>query len=64
MFTDGDGNVVSPTDTVCKTYGECSATVSASYDFTPVTPIVSSIIGSITLDASTTMTIERTYSNP
>lgn len=63
-FSDSNGNAVSPTDAACKVYGECSATVSASYDFTPVTPIVSSIIGPITLNASTTMTIERTYSNP
>lgn len=63
-FTDGDGNSVSPTDAACKVYGECSATVSASYDFVPVTPIISSIIGPITLNASTTMTIERTYANP
>ena len=64
QFTDGDGNTVNPTDDACKVYGACSATVSASYDFTPVTPIVSSIIGPITLSASTTMAIERTYSNP
>lgn len=64
VFTDPDGNAVAPTDAACKVYGACSATVSASYDFTPVTPIVSWFIGPITLDASTTMTIERTYSSP
>ena len=64
VFTDRDGNAVDPTDTACKVYGSCSATVSASYDFSSVTPIVSSIIGPITLSASTTMAIERTYANP
>ncbi|MGD8485790.1 MAG: TadE/TadG family type IV pilus assembly protein [Chloroflexota bacterium] len=64
VFTDRDGNVVNPTDPVCLSYGECSATVSASYAFTPITPIVSNILGSITLNASTTMAIERTYASP
>jgi Flp pilus assembly protein TadG len=64
VFTDSDGNAVLPTDDICNIYGECSATVSASYAFTPITPIVSAIIGTVTLDASTTMAIERTYANP
>lgn len=64
VFTDSDGNLVSPTATTCRSYGECAATVTASYSFAPVTPIVSSILGSIDLSASTTMTIERTYANP
>ena len=64
VFTDRDGNFVSPTADVCLSYGACSATVSASYAFTPVTPIVSSILGPVNLSASTTMAIERTYANP
>jgi Flp pilus assembly protein TadG len=64
VFTDSAGNVVSPTSATCLSYGECSATVSASYAFTPITPIVSSIFGPITLSASTTMAIERTYADP
>ena len=64
VFTDSDGNTVLPTSTTCLSYGECSATVTASYGFTPITPIISSILGPITLQASTTMAIERTYADP
>lgn len=64
VFTDSDGNAVSPTDQVCRRYGECSATVTASYTFAPITPVVSALFGTIDLKASTTMAIERTYANP
>jgi len=64
VFKDGDGNTVLPTADACRVYGACSATVSASYAFTPVTPFVTNVIGPINLSASTTMTIERTYANP
>ncbi len=64
VFEDADGNIVAPTAAVCQTYGTCSATVSTSYTFTPVTPIIGNLIGPISLSASTTMAIERTYANP
>ena len=64
VFTDGDGNVVDPaTDAVCQVYSSCLATVSASYSFSPITPIVSELIGPLVLQASTTMAIERTYAS-
>ncbi|MEA3408991.1 MAG: TadE family protein [Candidatus Eisenbacteria bacterium] len=64
VFEDKDGNNVAPDADVCLTYGACSATVSATYAFTPITPIIGNIIGDINLSASTTMAIERTYSSP
>ena len=60
VFEDKDGNSVVPDAGACQTYGACSATVSATSAFTPITPIIGNIIGNIKLSASPPMAIART----
>jgi Flp pilus assembly protein TadG len=66
------GMAITPADIVdvqvsgsdCALIGSCTATVTIDYSFQPITPIVSSIIGPISLSSSTTMPIERLYASP
>jgi Flp pilus assembly protein TadG len=39
----------------------CIATVTVAYEFTPVTPLVSSVIGPISMTATSQMPIERVF---
>lgn len=48
----------------CALPSNCTATVTVDYSFEPITPIVSSFFGTVTLSSSTTMPIERTHSSP
>jgi Flp pilus assembly protein TadG len=48
----------------CSLLGACSATVTMTYPYVPITPVISDLIGPINLSASATMPIERQYSNP
>lgn len=50
--------------TDCAIPSNCTATVTVSYVFDPVTPVVGSMIGEVVLSASETMPIERTYIHP
>ena len=52
------------TGTECALIGNCAATVTVSYSYVPVTPVISQLIGSINLVASSTMPIERSYASP
>jgi Flp pilus assembly protein TadG len=42
----------------------CLATVRVAYDFTPATPVVSAIVGPITLHGQSQMPIERVWVSP
>jgi Flp pilus assembly protein TadG len=48
----------------CALMGSCAATVTISYPYVPVTPVISQIIGSINLTASSSMPIERSFASP
>jgi Flp pilus assembly protein TadG len=54
--------VISGSD--CALPSNCTATVTVDYSFEPITPVVSSFFGPVTLSSSTTMPLERTYSSP
>jgi Flp pilus assembly protein TadG len=55
---------LSITGTDCAVFGSCAVTVSVSYPYVPVTPVISQIIGPLSLTASSTMTIERNFTSP
>jgi Flp pilus assembly protein TadG len=42
----------------------CEATVSVSYSFRPLTPVVGNIIGPLMITSTTEFPIERVYSSP
>lgn len=48
----------------CALLGNCSATVTLTHPFVPVTPVISDLIGPFGFTASATMQIERQYANP
>jgi Flp pilus assembly protein TadG len=48
----------------CAVVGNCDVTVSLTYPYQAITPVVGSLIGPVTLTASETMRIERVFSNP
>lgn len=62
MATDIDDLVITGSD--CTLPSNCSATVTVTYSFEPITPLVSSFFGPVGLSSTTTMPIERTYSSP
>lgn len=50
---------------VCGSHGVgCPVQVEVSYQFTPITPIIGSIVGPLGVSATTEMTIERTFPTP
>ncbi|HKZ92066.1 MAG TPA: TadE/TadG family type IV pilus assembly protein [Candidatus Limnocylindrales bacterium] len=59
-----EGTIVATDADECKIYGACSVTVAVQYDFQPVTPVISSLFGSINLAGSSTMQIERSHASP
>jgi Flp pilus assembly protein TadG len=63
-FEDRDGNIVSPEADICSQFGRCSATVTVAYTYSPITPIIGSLIGDIELQAKTTMQLERNHADP
>jgi Flp pilus assembly protein TadG len=56
--------VIGPSGTECATQGGCAVTVSLSHSTQLVTPVISSLIGPVSLSASTTMPIERVFTSP
>lgn len=50
--------------TGCQVSGACSATVTMTYRYVPVTPGISALVGALNLTASSTMPIERSYASP
>lgn len=50
-------------DPAC-TEGGCMVTVTVSHSYQPVTPIIGSIVGPVSLSASTTMPMERAFASP
>lgn len=48
----------------CGVAGNCAATVSLSYSYNAVTPVIGQLLGPISLTANATMPIERNYASP
>lgn len=61
-----DGSSVSVTFTTCPAPVQigCPATVTVDHQWTAITPIIGSIIGSIDLSSTTEMPIERVFTSP
>jgi Flp pilus assembly protein TadG len=60
--TDIQNLVVTGSD--CTLPSDCTATVTVTYSYEPVTPLVSSLFGPVNLSSTTTMPLERNYSSP
>jgi Flp pilus assembly protein TadG len=59
--TDVDVTYTTPAGTACPAHSlGCTATVDVRYQFRALTPIISSVVGPIDLEASTAMVIENT----
>jgi Flp pilus assembly protein TadG len=56
--------VIGPSGTNCATQGGCQVTVNLTHSTQLVTPVIGSLIGPVSLSASTTMPIERVYTSP
>ena len=65
QMTSLNADGVTVTYTPCTTVEiGCAASIEVSYAWSPITPIIGSIVGPITLSSSTSMLIERVYTSP
>ncbi len=60
---DGDGITVSYTPCATPKIG-CAASIAVSYVWSPITPVIGTIVGPITLSSTTSMPTERVYTSP
>lgn len=62
-----DVTVTGPTFSPCTAASPvigCLVTVTVSYQWSPITPIIGNIVPGLSLSTTTSMPIERVYSNP